>query len=115
MSKKNPAEQLKKEKDSKAKPAAAENKAKTAKSAKADKSKAANRGKNGKREPEKKTAGKWFRELRSELKKVTWPSGASVRQNTGVVLVFVCVIGLFLAGVDGALGFAVDFLLNLGK
>ncbi len=115
MGKKNPAEQLKTEKDSKAKPAKAENKAKTDKSTKSDKPKTSNKGKNGKKEPEKKTVGKWFRELRSEIKKVTWPSGASVRQNTGVVLVFVCVIGLFLAGVDGALGFAVDFLLNLGK
>ena len=50
---------------------------------------------------EKKSIGsrikKWFRELRSELKKVTWPSKAQVINNTWVALVviFVCAIAIF--------------------
>jgi len=50
---------------------------------------------------EKKSFGsrikKWFRELRSELKKVTWPSKAQVINNTWVALVviFVCAIAIF--------------------
>ena len=50
---------------------------------------------------EKKSIGsrikKWFRELRSELRKVTWPSKAQVINNTWVALVviFVCAIAIF--------------------
>ena len=40
---------------------------------------------------------KWFRELRSELRKVTWPSKSQVLNNTWVALVviFVCAIAIF--------------------
>ena len=30
--------------------------------------------------------GKWFRELKSELKKVVWPDGKTTAKNTGTVL-----------------------------
>ena len=42
--------------------------------------------------------GKWFRGMKSELKKVVWPTWAQVRNNTLVVIVvsiiFAVVIGL---------------------
>ena len=44
------------------------------------------RGKQG-----KKDRGKWFREMRSELKKVVWPDGKTTAKNTGTVLL--CSLG----------------------
>ena len=33
----------------------------------------------------KKDRGRWFREMRSELKKVVWPTPEKVAKNTGTV------------------------------
>jgi len=46
-----------------------------------------------------KTA-KWFRELKSEAKKVVWPSRKQVLNNTGVVLVVCVIVGAFIALID---------------
>lgn len=58
---------------------------------------------------------KYFRDLKSELKKVVWPSRKQVINNTGVVLTVVTVVGLFLFGIDSGLGIAIKALLNIGK
>lgn len=53
--------------------------------------------------PEKKKSGgigRWFRELKSELKKVVWPSKAQVIKNTGIVIGMVIVVGAFIALAD---------------
>lgn len=44
-----------------------------------------------------KRMAKWFRELRAELKKVTWPTRKQVVNNTLVALVvmIVCAIGIW--------------------
>ena len=57
---------------------------------------------------------KYFRELKSELKKVVWPSKSQVLNNTGVVLAVILLVGLFLTGVDGGLGFIVKKLVSIG-
>ena len=41
-----------------------------------------------------KDRGKWFREMRSELKKVVWPDGKTTAKNTGTVLLEALVSGL---------------------
>ena len=43
---------------------------------------------------------KWLREMRSELKKVTWPTRRQVMNNTWVVLVVTCVCALAIWGFD---------------
>ena len=51
--------------------------------------------------PEKKAnISKWFRELKSELKKVVWPTKAQVIKNTGIVIGMVIVVGAFIALAD---------------
>ena len=40
----------------------------------------------------KKDRGKWFREMRSELKKVVWPDGKTTAKNTGTVIL--CSVGV---------------------
>lgn len=57
---------------------------------------------------------KYFRDLKSELKKVTWPSKKQVTNNTTVVLATMCITGLFLAGIDLGLGWLVTLLAGLG-
>ena len=41
----------------------------------------------------KKDRGLWFREMKSELKKVVWPTRKTVMANTGTVLLCSLVIG----------------------
>ncbi|NLZ45430.1 MAG: preprotein translocase subunit SecE [Clostridiales bacterium] len=58
---------------------------------------------------------KYFKDLKSELKKVVWPSRKQVLNNTWVVLVVMAVVGLFLAGLDTGLGFVIQKLVNIGS
>ena len=58
-----------------------------------------------------KAVGTYFRELKSELKKVVWPSGKQVRNNTLVVIVVVILVGVLVALLD--LGFSALFNLFL--
>lgn len=41
----------------------------------------------------KKDHGKWFREMRSELKKVVWPDGKTTMKNTGTVILCSLLVG----------------------
>lgn len=43
---------------------------------------------------------KWFRELRSELKKVTWPTRTQVINNTWVALIVMVASAVVLWGFD---------------
>ena len=44
-------------------------------------------------EAKKKDRGLWFREMKSELKKVVWPNRQTVTKNTGTVLLCSLLIG----------------------
>ena len=59
-----------------------------------------------------KDRGRWFREMKSELKKVVWPSGSKVAKNTVTVLVCTLVIGACIWVFDGVVGLAVKTLLG---
>ena len=56
---------------------------------------------------------KWFRDLRSEAKKVVWPNGKQVFNNTVVVIVCIIAVGLFVALLDTAFGFIRGLLIDL--
>lgn len=47
-----------------------------------------------------KNAGKFFRDVKSEIKKIVWPTPKSVFKNTGVVLVAIIISGIFISGLD---------------
>ena len=47
-----------------------------------------------------KKFAKWFREMKSELKKVVWPSGKQLVNNTLVVLAAVLVVGVVVVLFD---------------
>ncbi len=42
----------------------------------------------------------YFREMKSEFKKISWPSFKQVRNNTGIVIAFIVLLGAFIALVD---------------
>ena len=47
-----------------------------------------------------KRIGKWFREMKSELKKVIWPTPEAVAKNTAISLGVMLVSAVFLWGFD---------------
>ena len=61
----------------------------------------------------KKDYGKWFREMRSELKKVVWPSGKSTMKNTLTVLAVSLGIGACIWLFDAVAVLAVKTLIGL--
>ena len=56
--------------------------------------------------------GRYFRELRSELKKVVWPTPKQVVKNTLIVGVCVLVVGVFIWVFDFVARFGVDALIK---
>ena len=57
-----------------------------------------------------KRVGKWFREMKSELKKVVWPTPKTLAKNTAVSVVFMLVSALVLWGADMIASLAVNLL-----
>lgn len=63
------------------------------------------KAKKSKKSGVKKSNGivKYFKDLKSEIKKVTWPSWKKVVNNTFVVLVGMCASAIVVWGIDSAL------------
>lgn len=66
---------------------------------------------------EKKKQGnrvaRYFREMKSELKKVVWPTRKQTINNTGIVILCVLIIGVFVWVFDGVAGQLIGALLRL--
>ena len=60
-----------------------------------------------------KDRGRWFHEMKSELKKVVWPSGKETMKNTGTVLLCSLVVGAFIWIFDAVAVLAVNTLIGL--
>ena len=56
---------------------------------------------------------RYFRELRSELKKVVWPTPQQVGKNTLIVIACVIVIGVFIWIFDFVAQVGIDALIKL--
>ena len=56
---------------------------------------------------------KWFREMRSELKKVVWPSSKQMINNTLIVLGAILVVGIIVCLFDYLAGEGVILLRHL--
>jgi len=56
---------------------------------------------------------RFFRDYKSEVKKITWPGRSEVIKNTGIVLIMCAIIGLLIWAVDFGLGQLLDFVLGL--
>ena len=55
---------------------------------------------------------RYFRELRSELKKVVWPTPKQVLKNTLIVLACVVVVGVFIWLFDFVARIGIDALIS---
>ena len=58
---------------------------------------------------------RWFKDLRGELKKVTWPTLKDTLKNVGVVIACVLVVGVFIWAFDWLARAVVSALLNLAS
>ena len=58
---------------------------------------------------------RWFKDLRGELKKVTWPSAKDVVKNVGIVIACVLIVGVCIWVFDWLARAVVDALLNFFK
>lgn len=61
----------------------------------------------------RKDRGLWFREMKSELKKVVWPNRQTVIKNTGTVLLCSLAIGACIWIFDFVAVSAVDMILSV--
>jgi len=50
----------------------------------------------------------FFKDIKGELKKVTWPSFKQVRNNTLIVIICVLIIGAFIWILDAVFGFSFE-------
>ncbi len=60
-------------------------------------------------------AAKYFRDLKSEFKKVVWPSKKTVVNNTGVVLVVMLGSAILMWGLDSGFAALLKGLLSLAR
>lgn len=56
---------------------------------------------------------KFFQEVRLEMKKVTWPSRKEVTGSTGVIIITVIIVALYLGIIDNILQQIILRLVNL--
>ena len=56
---------------------------------------------------------KWFRELKSEAKKVVWPNGKQVVKNTVVVIVVAIAVCILVTVLDVVFGSVRDLIARL--
>ena len=56
---------------------------------------------------------KYLREMRSELKKVVWPSQKQLINNSLIVIVSVVVVGAVIAGVDFVFRSIIDMIIRI--
>lgn len=60
-----------------------------------------------------KSVARYFRELRSELKKVVWPTPQQVMKNTLIVAACVLVVGVFIWMFDYVARIGINALIGL--
>jgi preprotein translocase subunit SecE len=55
---------------------------------------------------------RFLREVRNELKRVSWPSRSEIRESTTVVIVIVLILAVFIGLVDRALSLLVSVIIS---
>ena len=60
-----------------------------------------------------KRIGKWFRDMKSELKKVVWPTPKQTAKGTLVAIVMMLICAAVLWGFDTAASSAVEALMSI--
>ena len=55
---------------------------------------------------------KYFKEVKSEMKKVIWPTFAKVRQNTLIVMLYVVIVGIVIWGLDALFTWGMSLIIS---
>ena len=61
-----------------------------------------------------KRASEYFKEVRAEAQKVSWPTRKEVQAATGVVLMTVAILSVYIWGIDRIYLFLLGLLLRNG-
>jgi preprotein translocase subunit SecE len=56
---------------------------------------------------------RYFRETLGELRKVNWPTWPEAKRLTGLVLLVMLIVGIFLASIDYFSGELIDLVLGI--
>ena len=56
---------------------------------------------------------RWLKDLKGELKKVTWPTAKDTLKNVGIVILCVLIVGVFIWAFDFLARAVIDALLQL--
>ena len=59
------------------------------------------------------TALDFFREVNEQVRKVTWPDRAQLKESTGVIAVFVLTVALIIYGMDYAVRVTLELVASL--
>ncbi|HEV7591225.1 MAG TPA: preprotein translocase subunit SecE [Longimicrobium sp.] len=59
------------------------------------------------------TALDFFREVSEQVRKVTWPDRAQLKESTGVIAVFVLTVALIIYGMDYAVRVTLELVTSL--
>lgn len=54
----------------------------------------------------------FFRDLKSEFKRISWPTFKQVLNNTGIVIAFIVILGLFVWLVDLGFTYLYQFIIK---
>lgn len=54
----------------------------------------------------------WAKEIKSELKKVVWPSFAKVRKNTIIVILYVLLVGVVIMALDWVFTYLINLIIK---
>ena len=69
-----------------------------------------------KKAPAKKNSGavkRYFKELKGEFKKITWPTAAALWKNTGATIALCAIVGVIVCLIDLGLDGLINLLLSL--
>lgn len=79
---------------------------------KKDKTPAKKSGKSKDQKKQPNKVAKYFKDLKSEFKKVVWPTKQQLINNSTVVLITIAIIGVFVGLLDTGLAALLKFLLS---
>ena len=57
--------------------------------------------------------GKWFRDLKSECKKIVWPTRKQTTNNTMIVIAMILVVGVFIWILDAIFNLGISTLIRV--
>jgi len=60
-----------------------------------------------------KSIAKFFRDIKSEIKKIVWPTPKSTFKNMGIVLLAMLIVGVFVFAIDSGLGWLLGFVMHV--